>query len=568
MDPVTTAIIAALSAGTVAGITDTTKTAISDGYNKLKDLLTKKHGKDSNVVQAIKMLEAMPASTNCQGMVAEVIATAKAEQDDEIMAVAKQILILVKSQQAGMGKFSSLSSGIPPIGIESNHQYAEQLLNRLKKWETNSNERISTQHQVSATSGQFVATPAEIEAILPPGVTQLYTHQLQAFEMANRGEPLTIATATASGKTYAMALPARLKRQRYPNATLLCVAPTRALIEQWKERLLSWDPTVCVETYTGDTPKDQKHAIRARAQYIITTPDTLHMGILPYHHGWSRFFMHLQDVIIDESHLYYGVFGSHFSLILRRLQRVAGIYRPELPSFFFGSATIGNPDDHATHLLGQSVSAITESGAPSGGRLTLLWQPPDGRKHNQESAYLMSFFVQQGIRCILFGQARQSVEKMLRQVKDLIPQEDQGKVMAYRAGYSKEDRRLIERRLASGELLGVISTSALEVGIDLGDIDVSIMSGFPGGISSYKQQAGRAGRRNRSALSILVLRDDATRPILCPTPTGAPRCASRKSAHQYQQPLYPSSSLTLRCSRKAPEKNRSTFVRSSSLLNN
>jgi DEAD/DEAH box helicase domain-containing protein len=405
-------------------------------------------------------------------------------------------------------KTEDLSSDRPPIGTESSHQYAEQLLNHLKTWEK-SDERIIAQHQVPALSAQFVAAPTEIKAILPPGVTQLYTHQLQAFEMANRGEPLTIATATASGKTYAMALPARLKQQHYPNATLLCVAPTRALIEQWKERLLSWNPTVCVETYTGDTPKDQKPAIRARAQYLITTPDTLHMGILPYHRGWSRFFMHLQDVIIDESHLDYGVFGSHFSLILRRLQRVAGIYRPESPSFFFGSATIGNPDDHATHLLGRAVSAITESGAPSGGRFTLLWQPPDNRTHNQEAAYLMSFFIRQGVRCILFGQARQSVEKMLRQVKDLIRREDQGKVMAYRAGYSKEDRHHIERCLASGELLGVISTSALEVGIDLGNMDVSILAGFPGGISSYKQQAGRAGRRNRSALSILVLRDDA-----------------------------------------------------------
>jgi DEAD/DEAH box helicase domain-containing protein len=393
--------------------------------------------------------------------------------------------------------------------MQNDQRYAEQLFARLKEW-GNCAEQVQAQHRTQACPARYVQASEDFEDLLPPGVSQLYIHQYQALQAALLGESITVATATASGKTYAMALPGRIKRKREPTATLLCIAPTRALIEQWKERLASWDPTVCVETYTGDTPQSQRAAIRSRAQALIITPDMLHMGMLPYHNrGWARFLSRLQDVIVDESHSYRGVFGSHFSLILRRLQRVVALYRKTPPTFLFGSATIGNPDDHAKQLLGQSVTAITESGAPSGGRLTLLWQPPDDRGYLEEAAGLTAFFIAQGVRTILFGQARQSVEKMLRQVKALIPESLHGKVMAYRAGYTKEERRAIEQRLARGDLYGVVSTSALEIGIDLGDLDVSIVAGFPGSISSYMQQAGRAGRRSRSALSILVLREDA-----------------------------------------------------------
>jgi DEAD/DEAH box helicase domain-containing protein len=384
--------------------------------------------------------------------------------------------------------------------MQDNHRYAEQLFARLKEWD-NCIERVKAHHRTPARSAQYVEVLEDIKEFLPPGVSQLYTHQHQALQEALRGESITVATATASGKTYAMALPGRIKRKHLPDATLLCIAPTRALIEQWKERLASWDPTICVETYTGDTPQSQRAAIRKRAQALIITPDMLHMGMLPYHRGWAHFLACLEDIIVDESHAYRGVFGSHFSLILRRLKRVVALYHKTPPTFLFGSATIGNPDDHAAQLLGSSVTAITESGAPSGGRLTILWQPPDEHSYLDEAANLMAFFVSQGVRTILFGQARQSVEKMLRQVKALIPASLQSKVMAYRAGYNKEERRAIEQKLACGDLFGVVSTSALEIGIDLGDLDVSIVAGFPGSISSYMQQAGRAGRRTRSALS-------------------------------------------------------------------
>ena len=387
-------------------------------------------------------------------------------------------------------------------------RHAEHLFNRLREW-GNCTEQVKAQHWTAASPARYAVTDQEIAALLPSGVTHLYTHQQQALQLVLENTSVTIATATASGKTYAMALPAHVKRLHSPEATLLCIAPTRALVQQWRQVLQTWNPMLCIETYTGDTPQEKRAAIRSQAQLLITTPDMLHMSLLPYHRGWARFLSRLQDVIVDESHTYRGVFGSHFSLIMRRLQRVVALYRAVPPSYLFGSATIGNPDGHAAQLLGQSVSAISESGAPSGGRLTLLWQPPDEQSYLEEAAGLMAFFVSQGVRTILFGQARQSVEKMLRQVKSLLSDALQDSVVAYRAGYNKEERRAIEQRLANGNLLGVVSTSALEIGIDLGDLDVSIVAGFPGSISSYLQQVGRAGRRNRSALSILVLREDA-----------------------------------------------------------
>ncbi|GHO49302.1 DEAD/DEAH box helicase [Ktedonospora formicarum] len=389
----------------------------------------------------------------------------------------------------------------------SNERYAHQLLARLTEWSTYT-ERIKAQHQIAPSAARYTLVNDEIRPLLPPDIENLYTHQYEALRAALGHEHVTIATATASGKTYAMALPSRVRRHRQPGATLLCVAPTRALIQQWQERLSSWDPALRVEVYTGDTPQAERAAIRQRAQAVITTPDMLHMGLLPYHRSWAGFLSRLQDVIVDESHMYRGVFGSHVALILRRLKRVLALHNAQ-PSFIFGSATIGNPEDHAVQLIGDDVSAITANGAPAGGRLTLLWQPPDDSGYVEEAAGLLAFFITQGVRSILFGQARQTVERMVRLTRSMLPSYLQMKVLAYRAGYTVEQRREIEDQLARGEILGIISTSALEVGIDVGDLDVSIVAGFPGSISSFWQQAGRAGRRNRSALSIFVLREDA-----------------------------------------------------------
>ncbi|HKO25631.1 MAG TPA: DEAD/DEAH box helicase, partial [Chloroflexota bacterium] len=355
----------------------------------------------------------------------------------------------------------------------------------------------------------FAAPDNALRDLMPHLPATLYRHQAAAMALAARGEHLTLATPTASGKTVALALPGLLARQEDRDARVLCIAPTRALVEQWQERLAAWDPSGPVETYTGDTPKAQRRAIRERARWLVTTPDMLHMGLLPYHMKWHPFLSRLRYVIVDESHVYRGVFGSHMIHVLRRLRRIARAHRAPGVAFLFASATIGNPSDHATALLGLPVTALTESGAPSGERTVTLWQPPDEAGHSDQAAALMAFFLTRGLRTILFGQARQSVERMLRVVRDRVPPELAHRVSSYRAGYMAHERHAIHRRLATGDLLGVVTTNALELGIDIGHLDVSVLDGFPGSVASFWQQAGRAGRGEGSALTVLVLRRDA-----------------------------------------------------------
>ncbi|GAC1362938.1 MAG: DEAD/DEAH box helicase [Ktedonobacteraceae bacterium] len=386
--------------------------------------------------------------------------------------------------------------------------YADVLLAELQAW-NECQEQIVSSHVSPARGVTYADVEEEVRALLPGEIQRLYAHQALTVEHALRQEHVTLATATASGKTLALALPARIRRTLHNTSMVLCIAPTRALVEQWCEYLRAWDPTVVVESYTQDTPESERGAIRRRVQCLVTTPDMMHVSLLAHHNLWSHFLSNLQDVIIDESHIYRGVFGSHMSHLLRRLQRILHYYHAPTPTFLFASATIGNPAEHASLLLNQPVRAITQNGAPSGGRRIVLWQPPDKRSHSDEAAGLMAFFLERGVRTILFGQERQSVERIVRTVRKQLPASLRRQVVAYRAGYMAQERHAIERKLATKDLLGVVSTTALELGIDVGDLDVAILDGFPGTIASFWQQAGRAGRRERSALTILVLRDDA-----------------------------------------------------------
>jgi DEAD/DEAH box helicase domain-containing protein len=386
--------------------------------------------------------------------------------------------------------------------------FADELLTELRAW-TECHEQIVSCHSQPARAPVYASVDEQIRRVLPREIGNLYRHQALAIDYALRGEHLTLATATASGKTLALALPSRIRRSVDQQASLLCIAPTRALVEQWKELLQAWDKAVVVEAYTGDTPQHERAAIRKRVQCLVTTPDMVHRSLLPHHRFWGKFLARLQDIIIDESHIYRGVFGSHMGHILRRLRRVVALYCAAPPTFLFASATIGNAVEHASHLLNLPVSVITENGAPSGGRRIVLWQPPDKRNHSDEAASLMAFYLSRNIRTILFGQARQSVERMARYVRGQLPFHLRGRVVPYRGGYMPEERRAMQRQLATGELLGVVTTNALELGIDIGGLDVSILDGFPGSIASFWQQAGRAGRQGRSALTIFVLREDA-----------------------------------------------------------
>jgi DEAD/DEAH box helicase domain-containing protein len=378
------------------------------------------------------------------------------------------------------------------------------LVLKLRTW-SECHEQLVYVHRVESALGCMLSVPYQ----LPSGYSTLYSHQVEATQAALNHQHVVLATPTASGKTLATALAYQETRRVEPNATLLCLAPTRALVEQWCQTLASWNSGVAVEWFTGDTPTSDRAALRKRVQILVTTPDMLHRSVLPYHRGWRPFLQNLREVIVDESHTYRGVFGSHIALILRRLQRVASLYNDRPFPFLLATATIGNASEHAATLIGQDVTTLTQSGAPRGERTIALWQPPNGRSHSDEAAGLMAFFVSQGIRTLLFGQQRQSVEHMALQVQDQLPVHLRNKVAAYRAGFLDSKRKEIQRRLSSGELVGVVSTNALELGINIGELDVVILDGFPGSVASFWQQAGRSGRGTRPSLVILVLRQNA-----------------------------------------------------------
>jgi len=254
------------------------------------------------------------------------------------------------------------------------------LLSRLCAWEESSQQLIY-QHCIEATPAHLTSVPYP----LPRGYSCLYSHQAEAVQAALNGQHVALATPTASGKTLATTLAYLETRRIEPNATLLCLAPTRALVEQWHQTLASWNAEIAVEWFTGDTPRSDRSALRRRVQILVTTPDMVHRSVLPYHRGWRRFLHHLYGVIVDESHTCRGVFGSHVALVLRRLQRVTSLYQNRPSSFLLATATIGNAAEHATTLIGQDVTTLTQSGAPRGERTIALWQPPEHRSHSDEA---------------------------------------------------------------------------------------------------------------------------------------------------------------------------------------
>ncbi|MGH7425412.1 MAG: DEAD/DEAH box helicase, partial [Candidatus Methylomirabilales bacterium] len=273
-------------------------------------------------------------------------------------------------------------------------------------------------------------------------------------------------------------------------------------------------PELAAATYDGDTPKEERSFVRRYATIVLSNPDMLHFGFLPYHARWSEFFAHLAFVIVDEAHVLRGVFGSNVGCILRRLRRIAGHYGAH-PIFILASATIGNPAELAERLVGQPFVAVKEDGAPRGERLFAFWNPPyldeaSGRRGsaNWESARLLSAFAEQGIRSVAFTISRKAAELVARHARTLVTAEVAPRIRSYRAGYLPGERREIEQQLFSGELLGVAATTALELGIDVGGLDAVVMNGFPGTVAGLWQQAGRAGRTGKESAAVLVGKDD------------------------------------------------------------
>lgn len=360
------------------------------------------------------------------------------------------------------------------------------------------------------------------------GIEQLYVHQADAIQHVRDGRNVAIVTGTASGKTLCYTIPLIETLLADPRATALCIYPTKALAQDQLRGLIAFqDQAAGIQfmagTYDGDTPQTLRRKIRDGGQVLLTNPDMLHQGILPQHARWNRFFTNLRYVVIDEVHAYRGVFGSHLANVMRRLMRICAHYGAT-PQFICSSATIANPREHAEHICGCEMALVNNDGAPRGPKRFILWNPPpitqaatgnpndwrvggDRRSPLSEAVSLMTALVQEKIQTIAFVRTRLMAELLYKHCRDrLRPVSHRlaDAVQAYRGGYLPEERREIERRLANREILGVASTNALELGIDIGSLDACILVGYPGSIASLWQQSGRAGRTSDEAVVFLV----------------------------------------------------------------
>ena len=369
-----------------------------------------------------------------------------------------------------------------------------------------------------AREAQTIPLPGELhprvtEALAAQGIDELYTHQTEAWDAAARGDHLIVTTGTASGKTLAFNLPVLDALAREPKQRALYLYPTKALAQDQLRSLGSFKlPRLRAAIYDGDTEAERRWQVRKWANVILSNPDMLHVGVLPHHDRWGDVLTNLAYVIVDEAHVYRGVFGSHVANVLRRLRRLARVYGAE-PQFLLASATIANPGDLARSLTGAEATVIGDDGAPRAERTVALWNPPLtdeelGLRASPlgEASRLMADLVTRGLRTLCFAKSRRAAELIHRFTADRLG--DDSRLSPYRAGYTPAQRREIERRLLEGELLGVSATNALELGIDIGLLDCVLSVGFPGTVASLRQQWGRAGRRGHG-LAVLVASEDA-----------------------------------------------------------
>jgi len=358
--------------------------------------------------------------------------------------------------------------------------------------------------------------PRLLEVLRGRGYERLYAHQREAYDAARAGKSSVVVTPTASGKTLCYNLPVLDHILKDPGARALYLFPTKALAQDQLAFLSATidalGADVATFTYDGDTPQDARKAIRARAHIVVTNPDMLHKGILPHHTKWVKLFENLRYVVIDELHMNRGVYGSHVANVLRRMRRLCLFYGSE-PQFLCSSATIGNPKELAEALTGREMTLIDESGAPRGERYFAIYNPPvvnrqlGIRRSNLSCAREVALsFLKQGLQTIVFAPSRLATEVLVTYLKEALETKpgSEGVIRGYRGGYLPLKRREIERGLREGSVLGVVSTNALELGIDIGGLDVSVIAGYPGSVASTWQQAGRAGRRNGTSVAVLV----------------------------------------------------------------
>jgi DEAD/DEAH box helicase domain-containing protein len=358
--------------------------------------------------------------------------------------------------------------------------------------------------------------PALVEALGQKGFHRLYSHQRSCWDALQEKKNVVVVTPTASGKTLCYNLPVLDAILKDSSARALYLFPTKALSNDQRAELddvnARLPEEIRVFTYDGDTPQDARKAIRARGHIVLTNPDMLHAGILPHHTKWIKLFENLKYVIVDELHSYRGIFGSHLANVLRRLRRVARFYGAD-PQFILCTATIANPAEMAEKMIEAPVVLVDDNGAPRGEKYFLFYTPPVvnaalgiRRSYVNESRRLASIFLKNGLQTIVFAGSRLITEVLLTYLKEDIETsiQKEGLVRGYRGGYLPLVRREIEKGLRSGEILGVVSTNALELGIDIGTLDVAVLAGYPGTIASTWQRAGRAGRKTGASAAVLV----------------------------------------------------------------
>ena len=357
-------------------------------------------------------------------------------------------------------------------------------------------------------------------ALADAGIRDLYTHQTDAVNAVRRGKNVIVSTPTASGKSLCYNLPVIETLLQDRGASAMYIFPTKALAQDQRKALTRLMPRgfrLRCDIFDGDTPSRERADVRRNSRLLITNPDMLHIGILPHHRLWHRRLRSLRYVVIDEAHIYRGVFGSHVANIIRRLRRLCRRFGGN-PQFILCSATIANPGEHAERLVGLPFEVVDQDGSPYGGKDFLFWNPPmidlakgSRRSTNTETAQIFAELLRRYVRTLTFVRSRRAAELLYVYARDnlRLSHPDLAKrIMPYRASYLPEDRRAIERDLAEGRLLGVTTTNAMELGIDIGDLDATLLTGYPGSIASAWQQAGRSGRSGERSLSVLVAQDN------------------------------------------------------------
>jgi DEAD/DEAH box helicase domain-containing protein len=406
----------------------------------------------------------------------------------------------------------------PPVG--SSLTRVREVLDSLAARDV-SGEVLTAIRYFPAREAQWAEYPAWVHADLAvayaaKGIRQLYTHQAIAAEAVHAGKNVVVVTPTASGKTLCYSLPILNSILENSDTRALYLFPTKALAQDQLAELYDLnqrlDNRFGVFTYDGDTPADARRAIREKGHVVLTNPDMLHTGILPHHTRWTRLFENLRYIVIDELHTYRGVFGSHLCNVLRRLRRIANFYGSD-PQFICCSATIANPGELATRLLEKEVDVFDANGAPAGEKTFVFYNPPVvnralgiRRSYINETSRVAQEFLKHDLQTMVFANSRLQTEILLTYFQQANPRlpGKQDTIRGYRGGYLPNERREIERGLRDGRIRGVVSTSALELGIDVGSLDTVVMAGYPGSIAGTWQRAGRAGRRNGSSCAVMV----------------------------------------------------------------